>query len=463
MPQKTENMKLITKILPIILVLFITQIFAQEKVKIDGVAAVIGDNIVLYSEVKAAKLQVDQEKEDGSKISECKIIEKIMNDKLLAHHAVVDSIQVDDGTINTEVDRKINYFKSQLGGENKKVLEFFGFDNLSDLKKELYNVEKESNFVKKMQQKIVANIDVTPEEVSSYYKSLKSEDALPEFGTEIVLGQIVLEAKISKEENNKLIAKLNKIKSDIENGSSFRMKAILHSMDPAASREGRGKGGFYSDITLETPFVKEFKEAAFSLEEGEISEPFRSQFGYHIVKVEKIKGRSRDVSHILLQADVSDEILAQVKDSLTIVKKDILTQKISFEDAVVKYSSDKETNKNKGLLINPQSNDVHFDLARMDPALYARVSNLKIGEISEVFYDETREGKKMYKMMIMKDKIEAHVADFDTDYVKIKNLALQKKRQELVEKWTKDKISDTYIKIHNQYKKCTFEYNWNKK
>lgn len=459
MPQKTENMKFTTKITTLLFILVFTQNFAQEKTKIDGVAAVIGNNIVLYSEVKAAKLQVDQENEGKSKISECSIIEKIMNDKLLAHQAVVDSIVIDEGTINSEVDRKIDYFTSQLGTK-EKVKEFFGFDKLSDLKKELFNVEKETNLVKKMQQKIVENIDVTPEEVSDYFKSLKAENSLPEFGTEIVLAQIVVYAENDNKAEEKIINKLNKIKNDIEKGSSFRMKAILHSMDPAASKSGQGEGGSYKALTLESGFAKAFKETAFSLEEGEISEPFKSQFGYHILKVEKIKGRERDVRHILLQAEISDDILETTKDSLVQIKNDILTQKISFEEAVVKYSADKETNKNRGVLINPVSNDVHFDLTRMDPALYARVSNLKVGEISEVFYNETRENEKMFKIMIMKEKIEVHVANFDKDYVKIKKLALQKKRQELVEKWTEEKMIDTYVKIHNQYKKCTFEYDW---
>lgn len=458
--QKMEIMKYINKFTLIVCLMTVALNYAQ-KTKIDGVAAVIGDKIVLYSEVKAAKLQVDQENEGGKKMSECKIIEKIMNDKLLAHFAVVDSLQVEDATVNSEVDRKIGYFTSQLG-DKEKVLAFFGFENISDLKKELFDVEKESKYIQKMQQKITANIDVTPEEVNTYFNSLKETNSLPEFGTEIVLAQIVIDAQNDNKAQEKLINKLNKIKSDIEKGSSFNMKAILHSMDPAASKEGRGKGGLYKGITQETPFVKEFKETAFSLEEGEISEPFKSQFGYHILRVEKVTGRARDVRHILLQSEISDDALEYAKDSLSTIKDNILFKKISFEEAVVKYSSDKDTNKNKGVLINPVSNDVHFDLAGMDPALYARISNLKVGEISTVFYDETREGKKMFKFMLMKEKIEAHIADFDKDYVKIKNLALNKKRQELVEKWTKDNINDIYIKIHNQYKKCTFEYDWNK-
>ncbi len=459
---KKDNMKFINKAILFIAVVTSLQTIAQKRTKIDGVAAVVGKNIVLYSEVKAAKLQLDQENEGKSTITECAIIEKIINDKLLAHHAVIDSVEVDEATINGEVDRKINYFTKQLGTK-KKLIDFFGFNTIGEVKKELYKVEKEGQLIKRMQYKLTEGTDVTPEEVVSYFNSLKKEKSIPEFGTEIELAQIVLEAKASDKEEEAIITKLNSIKKDIENGSSFRMKAILYSQDPAASKQGSGSGGLYKGMTRETPFVKEFKEAAFSLEEGEISEPFKSQFGYHIVQVEKIKGKERDVRHILLQMEISDDALEKVKDSLIQLKKDIRSNKISFEEVVKKYSSDKGTNKNKGVLINPYTNDTHFDLTNMDPAIYARISNLKEGELSEIFYDETREGEKMYKIMLIKSKTESHKADLDKDYVKIKRLALQKKKKELIEKWTKDKIKDTYIKIHNQYKNCTFGYNWLKK
>ena len=451
-------MKYTNRIIALIILISSIQSIAQ-RTKIDGVAAVVGKNIILYSEVKATKAQVDQENEGKGKYTECSILEKILNTKLLAHHAVIDSLIVDEAQINQEVERKIAYFKNQLGSE-KKLLDFFGFATLSDIKKELYNVEEESQLVRKMQQSITAGTDVTPEEVSSYFKSLEKEDAVPEFGTEVEIGQIVLEAKASEEDERKLIDKLNSIKKDIEKGASFKMKAIMYSQDPAVTRKGEGAGGLYKGLTKESRFIKEFKDHAFSLEEGEISEPFKSQFGFHIVKVEKVIGKTRDVRHILLQLDISDEVLTKVKDSLTEIRNDILTNKISFTDAVVKYSSDKKTNKNSGLLINPQANNTYFDLTNMPPEIYSRISELKEGEYSEVFFDETREGQKMYKFMLVNKKILSHKANLDTDYVKIKQLALQKKRNELVQEWTNKKIADTYIKIHNQYKNCEFEYKW---
>lgn len=428
----------------------------QKRVKLDGVATVIGKNIVLNSEIAAYKLELEQQSEGKVDISDCEMLEQIMGRKLLSHHAVVDSITVTEAEVNNQVERKIAYFLQQLGSE-EKLYKFYGFNDMADLRKEFIEVEKEASLINKMQQKLTDDVDVTPEEVRNYFKSLEKDNNLPEIGAEIELAQIVLHVKPSEAEIQRVINRLKEIKKEVENGQSFRMKAILYSDDPGVTQNS----GFYT-ITRESGFVKEFKEAAFSLNEGETSEPFKSDFGYHILTVEKIKGKQRDVRHILMQPKITPEQQQQVKDSLTKYRKDILTHKITFEEAVKKYSEDKETKSNNGLIINPLTSDTKFDLTRMDPALYARISTLNEGEISEVFYDETREGEKMYKIILMKSKIPAHTADLSKDYIKIQNLALQKKREEVIAKWTKEKINDTYIKINKDFKDCKFKNNWQK-
>ena len=429
---------------------------SQQRIKLDGVAAVIGKNIVLDSEIAGYKLQLEQQSEGKVEISNCDMLEQIMNRKLLSHHAVVDSLVASDVEVSSRVDRKIGYFLQQLGSE-EKLYKFYGFNDMADLRKEFLEVEKEATLIEKMQQKLTEKVDVTPDEVRSYYKSLEAKGNLPEFGAEIELAQIVLKPTPSEEENKRVIDRLNEIKKQVENGESFTMKAILYSEDPAATENK----GFYT-MNKESGFVKEFKEAAFSLDEGEISEPFKSDFGYHILAVEKIKGKQRDTRHLLMQPKIKDSELEAAKDSLNKIRKDILTYKMTFEEAVKKHSQDKDTKSNEGLLVNPVTSDTKFELTGMDPALYARISDLKEGEITEVFYDETRQGEKMYKIVVIKSKTEAHVADLNKDYVKIQNLALQKKQQETIEKWAKDYVKDTYIKINKDYKDCTFKNNWAK-
>ena len=236
------------------------------------------------------------------------------------------------------------------------------------------------------------------------------------------------------------------------------MKAILYSDDPGVTQNS----GFYS-IERNSPFVKEFKEAAFSMEEGEISDPFKSEFGYHILMVEKIKGKQRDVYHILMQPKADDDAIERVRDSLTLYREKILKMEMTFDEAVLKYSDDKDTRLNKGVLMNPVSGDTRFEQTRMDPELYSKVSSLEAGELSRVFLDETRQGAKMFKVLLLKSKTQAHEADLSVDYEKIMDLALQKKKTETIEKWSEEKIKDTYVKINEAYLSCEFKSDWSKK
>ena len=308
---------------------------------------------------------------------------------------------------------------------------------------------------------IVEAVDVTPDEVRTYYNNLKDEAILPEFGAEIEMSQIVIYAEPTEEEIKRVTDKLKKIKADVENGSNMNMKAILNSDDPAVAGQGQGAGGFYS-ITRATGFDKKFKEVAFSLDEGQISEPFKSDFGYHIIKVEKIKGQEIDVRHILIQPDINTAKLNEAKEILNKLKEEIAAGTITFEEAVKEYSEEEATKTNKGIIINPNTGDAKFELTRMDPSLYQRVSSLNEGEITAPYYDETREGEKMFKMILMKSKTDSHTADFIIDYVKIQQLALLKKQEETVEEWAEDKIKDTYIKINEDHKYCEFVKNWSK-
>jgi peptidyl-prolyl cis-trans isomerase SurA len=309
---------------------------------------------------------------------------------------------------------------------------------------------------------IVENVEVTPDEVRTYFNNLKEEGSLPELGAEIELSQIVIYAQPSEEENKRIIDKLTKIKEDVEAGSSMQMKALLNSDDPSVSGTGPGSGGFYS-ITRETGFVKEFKEVAFSMDAGEVSEPFKTQFGYHIIQVEKIKGQQIDIRHILIQPEIDEDKLLDAKSTLEKVKKDIAEGVLTFEDAVKEYSEEEATRTNKGVIVNPATGDSHFELTRMDPTLYSRVSSLNATEVTDPFYDETREGEKMFKILLLKSKTDAHKADYSNDYVKIQQLATQKKQEETIDKWAKEKIKGTYIKINEGHKDCTFDKNWSKK
>ena len=453
MPFKIKFIKFISSTL---FILLFNQMIIAQKVKIDAVGVVVGKNIVLDSDIEKFKLELENSSEGKIKISDCEMLEQLMLQKLLAHHAVVDSIIVSDAEVNEQVERNIQFF-SQEYGSIEKVVEAYGFNDLEDLKKELFGIEKENSLIQKEQRQITENIDVTPEEIRIYFNGLEEKGELPEFPAEIQIAQLVLNAEATQEELDRVVNKLLKIKKEVEAGSSFKMKAIINSNDPGVT----DNGGRYT-IDKNSTFIKEFKETAFSLDVNQVSEPIKSKFGYHIIQLNQIRGETRVASHILIQPEIPQEKLDETKEKLEKIKKDIDTGVITFDEAVKKYSEDKDTKNNGGLIVNPYSGESTFDLTRMDPALYARVNNLQKGEMSDVFYDETREGKKMYKVMIMNDRTNTHIADMVDDYVKVQNLALQKKKQETIAKWSREKIGDTYIKISEEFRKCTFDKNWTK-
>lgn len=456
MPYKQKDLKYINWVFACILFTINFQFMQAQDIKIDGVSVVVGKNIVLDSDIEKFKQEVVTSSEGKIEISDCEMLEQLMLKKLIAHHAIIDSVIVSESEILGGVENNIRYFTQQYGSE-EKVIAAYGFNDIEDLKKELYNIEKENKLIQREQSQITEKIDVTPEEVRLYFNGLKDKNELPEFPAEIEIAQIVVYAEPTLEENDRILTKLNQIKTEVESGASFRLKAIINSDDPGVTQNG----GKY-EVSKESSFIKEFKEMAFTLDVNEVSEPFKSIFGYHLMQLHEIKGEMRVASHILLQPQIPDEKLKETEREIFKIIAEIKDETFTFEEAVKKYSEDKETKNSGGLILNPATGEATFDLTRMDPALYARVSDLSKGEMTDPFYDETRGGEKMYKFMIMKNRTDTHVSSLDKDYVKIQRLALQKKKQEKMISWSKEKIKDTYIKLSENHAKCKFERNWKK-
>ena len=253
--------------------------------KVDGVAAVVGEFVILDSDIKQAIESLKQQKVEAEGLSDCKVLDKLMEDKLYAHHAVVDSVSISEDQVRSFTQQQIDYFLNQFGGSEERLLKFYRKDKMSDLQKELFDLNKNQELAKAMQQKIVEDVEVTPEEIRDYYKGLE-RDGLPQFGIELEVSKIMIEPEVPQEEKQKVIDELNGYRKDIlENGSSFATKAVLWSEDESS----RGDGGLIKDVDRKSQFVKEFRDVAFSLEEGEVSKPFETEFGFHIIKVEKIQ------------------------------------------------------------------------------------------------------------------------------------------------------------------------------
>jgi len=457
MQSMTINMKFINSkfLLPFLLVTT-TIAFAQKKEKVDGVVAVVGDYIVLDSDIDLEFIQLKAQGIDTKNITRCELFGKQLEDKLYAHQAIQDSIVVTDAEVNSYMNEQIDAMVEQVGGMDK-VLKFYKKKNEEEFRSYFYDIIKMNKLTSQMQKKIVDEVTITPEEVRNFFKAIPA-DEIPTFGAEMEVAQIVVKPVITEEEKNRVIEKLKEIRQDVLTGSSFFSKAVLFSEDPGSS----SNGGFYK-MNRKTQFVKEFKDVAFSLAEGEISEPFETEFGYHIIMVEKIKGQEVELRHILISPKVSSQAIKDAKAKIETIKAKIDSKEISFADAAKSSSDEKETKNNGGVLLNPRTMEPRFELTKMDPALYAQVSELKDGEVSMPILDEERGGAKFYKIITVNNRTEEHQADFSKDYLKIKELALRDKQIKEIAKWTEEKIKETYIKISDDYKDCQFTNNWLKK
>ena len=426
----------------------------QERIKIDGVAAVIGEYVILDSDVAIAYQQLVSEGVSAAEVGQCELAGSLFENKLYAHHAVQDSIEISDAEVNGMVDQQIAYMTNELG-TIEKVLKFYKKDGVDEFRKELFDINKSNRLSEKMRSKVIEEIEVTPEEVRSFFDEIP-EDERPLFGTELELAQIVIEPEVPEEEEQKVVRRLKEFREDIvENGSSFATKAVLYSQDPGS----KSTGGKYT-ITRKTGFAKEFKDVSFSLQEGEVSEPFQTDFGWHIVKVDKIRGEEIDVRHILLVPEVTRNSINEAKKLVDSVRTAIVTGSIKFTEAAQQFSDEKETKEDGGQLLNPTTGDTRFELTKIDPILYDQVSKLKENEVSKVIPDQDRQGRPKFKLITVLNRFDEHIADYAKDYLKIQELALRKKQIDAIREWQEEKISDTYIKINGDYRNCEYSGNW---
>lgn len=425
--------------------------------RIDGVVAVVGDHVILESDIDKVYLQMSAQGNDFSGFNRCQVLGLLMEDKMYAHHAVQDSVEVSEARIQGIIEERIDFLRRNLGSMDK-ILEYYRMKSEADFRAEQYLVTKNNELTQGMREKITDEVEITPEEVRLFFNSIPKDD-LPVFGVELEVSQIIIEPVIPQVEKQKVIDRLNEFRDDvINNGASFFSKALLYSEDPGS----KSNGGFYK-MTRKTTFVKEFKDVAFSLREGEISKPFETEYGYHIIFLEKIKGQELELRHILLMPKVPETAMREAREKAIRIRDKIVSGEISFADAARSESDEKETRANGGLLINPQTHDSRFELTRMDPVLYGQISGLKDGEVSFPLIDQTQSGAKRYKLITISNRYEEHTADYAQDYIKIREMALQEKQIKAIKKWFDEKLPETYISIDTEYQNCQFENNWLKK
>ena len=437
------------KYILIALLLFSSKIYSQKV--IDGVEAIIGNEIILTSDIQTQYQQYLAQGYTNRGEIKCRIIEDLLYQKLLLNQAKIDSLEISEQEIESELEKRIRYFIGQVGSKDK-LEEFYG-KSIIEIKSEFRDLINEQLLSQRMQGGITAGVKVTPSEVKIYFNNL-AKDSLPMVEAEVEISQIVLKPEISEQEKERVKNKLKFFKERLQNGEDFKVLATLYSDDPGSAKNG-GELGFVGRGDL----VPAFEAAAYKLKGDDISDIIKSEFGYHIIQLIERRGEQINVRHILLKPKVSSTQLMELKSEIEDIAKQIADGKLTFEKAALDFSDD-ESKNNEGLLINPNSGSSMFIIKDLDPALYFVIEKMSENEISAPMIIQTEDGLKAYRLVKLRKKTIAHTANLIDDYDKIRNVALSEKKQETINDWLEEKIAKTYIKLGDSLKDCTFDHKW---
>ena len=424
---------------------------AQEKV-IDEVVAVVGSHMVMLSDIEQQYIQLRaQGNLSTGKAARCQIIESILFQKLLLNQAEFDSIKITDDEVESTLDSKMRYYVQQFGSREK--LEEFYKKSVDDIKIEFKEPIREQLLSEQMQQKIVADIKVTPSEVKSFFNNLP-HDSIPIIATENEIGEIVKDAPLSTEELNTAKEKISALRQRIAKGEQFAPLAVLYSEDPGSAPKG-GELGLFGRGDM----YPEFEAAAFSLKKGGVSDVIKTKAGFHIVQLIERRGEYVNVRHILIIPKTSSADVMNAKLKLDSIADLIRKDSINFEKAAVKYS-DNPNRINGGLLINPSSGNTRFEANQLDREVFFVIDKMKVGDISKPVPMTNEEGKEAYRLLYLKVRTEPHRASLNGDYSQIQEWALTKKRAEAIDKWISKKLKNSYVHVSDSFKSCTFTHKW---
>lgn len=428
----------------------------QQEMVIDQVVAVVGKNIILESDIQNQYLNMQYQSGSlkGSAFQmRCDILEEQLYQKLMVAQAEFDSITVNEGQVESELDRRLGMFINQFGSQEK--MEEYYDKTLNEIKVELHDIIQEQLLAQQVQQEIVASVTVTPSEIKNFYKSMP-KDSIPLIKTEFEIAQIVKKPPVSIEEKIRVKEQLQELRARILAGENFSTLAILYSEDPGSAKNG-GELGFYGRGQL----YPEFEAVAYKLKDGEVSEIVETEAGYHIIQLIERKGDYINVRHILLIPKVSPYDLMIARNELDSIATLIRNDSITFERAVEKFS-DADDKNSGGVLINPYTGSIKFEPEQLDAQVSFSIEKMTVGTISNPVPMKTEDQKDAYRILKLVEKTPPHRANLEEDYSKIQDWALQQKQMEAINKWIDEKAKETYVRIIDSYQDCKLKHNWSK-
>jgi len=441
----------------ILALFFVMTVFAAsgQKKSLDKVAAVVGNSIILNSDIEREYDNYLVQGNQPNQAIKCQVLQQLLTQKLLAQQAVIDSVIVKDDELDNEVDKRMRYFVQRAGGQDK--LEQFLGKSVIQYKDEIRPDIREQLTAQRMQQKITEKISVTPQDVKNYFNAIP-KDSLPSINKEVEIAQIVFNPKLTKDEKQVARDKAESLRERVKKGEDFGTLATLYSQDPGSAPAG-GDLGFFDRSTM----AKEFTAMAFKLKAGEVSPVFETEFGFHFLQVIERRGEQVHARHILIIPEITQASLDRAKTKADSIYNIIKTMKIDFSAAANTFSDDNETKYNGGMLLNAEnveSRSTFIPTDKLDPQMALIVDTMKVGSIAKPALFTSQNNKKSYKILYLKSKTDAHKANLAQDYPKLKDAASESKINKTVSAWFDKRRKETYINIDPEYQTCDDLKSW---
>jgi len=430
------------------LICFLNSYAQTTKHNIDKVAAVVGNNIILLSDLNQQYTQYLYQGNPPNQDIKCKILQNTLTQKLLKQQAEIDSVMVEENQVDDEVNKRMRYSMQRAGGQER--LEQFLNKSVLQYKDEIRPSIKDELIAQKMQQKITENINVTPMEVEKYFKSLG--DSLPEFNTEVEVGEVILNPQLSKAEKQRFRDKIEALRLRVKSGEDMGILAKTYSEDPGSAADG-GDLGFFDRNTM----AKEFTSWAFKLKAGEVSPIFETEFGFHFLQVIERRGEQVHARHILIIPRTTPESLVRLEKHADSIYNNIMAKKYSFAAAANLFSDNKETKYNGGMMLNAenvQARSTFIPVDKLDPSVFLVIDTMKVGGISKPHLFTGADGKEAYRILYLKSKIPPHKANMAQDFPKIRDAAQNDKINRTLSEWFEKRRESTYIKIDDEFNTC---------
>lgn len=434
-----------------------TKVFRGPVRTLDKIAGVVGASVILQSDIELQYAQYLVSGNPADPDFKCLLLQRQLTQKLLAQQAVIDSVTVKDDEVDNDVDRRMRSFIQRAGGQEK--LEAFLGRSVIQYKDEIRPDIRESMIAERMRQKITEKVNTTPQDVKKYFDAMP-KDSLPTYNKEVEVGEIVFNPKMTKEEKQIYKDKAEELRARVKKGEDFGALARLYSQDPGSAPDGGDLG--FND---RNGFVKEFSAVAFKLKAGEVSPVFESDFGFHFLQVIERRGEQVHTRHILIAPVSTDASLERAKvsaDSLYAVMK--ANKLIDFSTAAALYSDDKETKYNGGMMLNAenvQTRSTYIPTDKLDPQVALLTDTMKVGSISKPqVFTNPQTGKKSYKILYLKSVTDAHKANLEQDFAKLKENATEDKLNKTVSQWFDKRRKETFIKIDPEYQACPVLKKW---